>query len=83
VGGGGGSITEWLCQQVGPRGQVVATDINTRFLEALDYPNLEVRHHDILADELEPAAFDLVHVRFVLMHLAEPRRVVRARNCGA
>ena len=77
VGGGGGSITEWLCRKVGPSGHVVATDINTRFLEVLDYPNLEVRRHDILADDLEPAAFDLVHVRFVLMHLADPSQAVR------
>src|SRR5579884_3215226 len=78
VGGGGGSIVEWLCRQVGPSGCILATDVNTRFLEALDYPNLKVRRHDILADELvESAAFDLVHVRFVLMHLADPSRAVR------
>ena len=77
VGAGGGSITEWLCRQVGPSGHVVATDINTRFLEALEYPNLEVRRHDILTDDLEPAVFDLVHVRFVLMHLADPSQAVR------
>jgi SAM-dependent methyltransferase len=77
VGSGGGSITEWLCQRVGPSGQVVATDINTRFLEALDYPNLEVRQHDILADELEQEAFDLVHVRALLMNIAEPQRALQ------
>jgi 2-polyprenyl-3-methyl-5-hydroxy-6-metoxy-1,4-benzoquinol methylase len=53
VGAGGGSITEWLCQQTGPEGHVVATDIDTRFIDALDYPNLEVRRHDIVADELK------------------------------
>jgi len=74
VGAGGGSITEWLCQQTGPEGHVVATDIDTRFIDALDYPNLEVRRHDIVADELEKNAFDLVQVRGVLMHLAEPKR---------
>src|SRR5262249_38942010 len=71
VGSGGGSITAWLCQQVGPSGRVVATDIDTRFLEALDYPNLEVRRHDIVTDELEVGAFDLVQVRAVRIHLGE------------
>ena len=77
VGSGGGSITAWLCQQVAPSGHVVATDINTRFLEALDYPNLEVRQHDILADELEQAAFDLVHVRALLMNIDDPQRALQ------
>jgi 2-polyprenyl-3-methyl-5-hydroxy-6-metoxy-1,4-benzoquinol methylase len=71
VGGGGGSITEWLCRRVGSSGRVVATDVNPRFLEALDLPNLEVRRHNIVEDELEPGAFDLVHTRAVLVHLAE------------
>jgi SAM-dependent methyltransferase len=77
VGSGGGSITAWLCRQVGPSGHVVATDIDTRFLEALDYPNLEVRRHDIVADQLEEGAFDLIQVRGVLLHLAERQRALR------
>jgi 2-polyprenyl-3-methyl-5-hydroxy-6-metoxy-1,4-benzoquinol methylase len=71
VGGGGGSIAEWLCRQVGPAGRVVATDINTRFLEALDLATLEVRVHNIVEDELEQGAFDLVHTRAVLFHLGQ------------
>lgn len=54
VGGGGGSIAEWLCKCVGPTGRVVATDINTRFLDALDYPNLEVLEHNVVADKFPP-----------------------------
>lgn len=76
VGAGGGSIAEWLCRRVGPTGRVVATDIDTRFLDALDYPNLEVRRHDIVADELEQDAFDLVHTRATLFHLAARETVL-------
>jgi 16S rRNA A1518/A1519 N6-dimethyltransferase RsmA/KsgA/DIM1 with predicted DNA glycosylase/AP lyase activity len=50
IGGGGGSIAEWLCRRVGPKGHVVATDLDTRFLEALDYDNLEVVRHNIVTD---------------------------------
>jgi 2-polyprenyl-3-methyl-5-hydroxy-6-metoxy-1,4-benzoquinol methylase len=32
VGGGRGSIARWLCQDVAPRGQVTATDLDTGFL---------------------------------------------------
>jgi ubiquinone/menaquinone biosynthesis C-methylase UbiE len=41
VGAGGGSIAEWLCGKVGPHGRVVATDLQTKFLEALQFPNLK------------------------------------------
>ena len=77
VGAGGGSIADWLSRRVGPSGRVVATDLDTRFVEALDQPNLEVRRHDIVTDELEEGAFDLVHTRFLLIHLPERDRVLR------
>ena len=69
VGGGAGSIVRWLCERVGPGGRVVATDLDVRFLEEIDAANLEVRRHDIVEDELEREAFDLVHARFLLEHL--------------
>ena len=72
VGAGGGSIAEWLCKRVGPTGHVVATDLQTKFIEAINEPNLEVRKHDIVVDELEENFFDLAHTRAVLEHL--PRR---------
>jgi SAM-dependent methyltransferase len=69
VGAGAGSIATWLCRRVGAHGQVVATDLEVKFLTVLDSPNLEIRQHDIVHDPLEPAAFDLVHARCVLEHL--------------
>ena len=33
VGGGGGSITAWLANRVGPTGHVLVTDVDPRFLE--------------------------------------------------
>ena len=71
VGGGRGSIAAWLSERVGSTGRVVATDINTRFLDRLQRPNVEVRGHNIVADPLPEDEFDLVHVRLVLMHLPE------------
>jgi SAM-dependent methyltransferase len=72
VGAGAGSVARWLAAEVGARGRVTATDLNPRFLLGHGLPNLEVRRHDILADDLEPAHYDLVHCRAVLMHLADP-----------
>ncbi len=71
VGGGGGTITEWLCQRVGTTGHVVATDLDTQFLEVIVSPNIEVRRHNIVNDDLEIDCYDLVHARYVLLHLKE------------
>jgi SAM-dependent methyltransferase len=71
VGAGAGSIARWLCQAVGPDGRVVATDIEIDFLGLLSESNLEVRCHNIVSDELEEEAFDLIHTRLVLEHIPE------------
>ena len=71
VGGGAGTIAEWLCQRVGSAGHVVATDLDTQPLEAVVSPNIEVRRHNIVNDDLEIDYYDLVHARYVLLHLKE------------
>ena len=86
IGAGLGSLALWLSERVGPEGKVVATDINTRFLSTLNVPNLKIRQHDILKDDLEADHYDLVHCRAVLMHLAKPdqalKRMVKAVRSG-
>ena len=77
VGAGDGSVARWLAGQVGPEGRVVATDLNPRFLVGHGLPNLEVRRHNLLEDELEAAHYDLVHCRCVLQHLPDPWRALR------
>lgn len=74
IGGGGGSITSWLCARVGVGGRVLAIDVDPQFLEDLSYPNLEVRRHDIRSEGLPKEQFDLAHVRLVLMQLSEPEK---------
>jgi SAM-dependent methyltransferase len=86
VGAGGGSIAAWLSHRVGATGHVVATDTNTRFLDAIAAPNLDIWRHDVAIDPLPEAAFDLVHARAVLEHLPERQailtRLVAALNPG-
>lgn len=71
IGGGSGTIAKWLADRVGSTGHVLATDLDTRFLEPLKGPNLEVCRHNIGTDPLPKAAFDLIHTRLVLMHVPE------------
>ena len=82
VGGGGGSVANWLCGQVGPTGNVLATDINIQLLEDIKHPNFAAQRHDILIDDLPEATFDFVHTRWLLHHLPRPDDVVR-RMIGA
>jgi SAM-dependent methyltransferase len=72
VGAGRGSMAVWLAEQVGPTGHIVATDLDTRYLDRLDLPQLEVVEHDILEDPLDAlgaGSFDLVCSRLMLFHL--------------
>jgi ubiquinone/menaquinone biosynthesis C-methylase UbiE len=77
VGAGGGSVAAWLCEQIGPTGQVVATDIDTRLLQDISLPNFEAIRHDIMTDNLPGGGFDFVHTRWVLHHLPEPDLAIR------
>jgi SAM-dependent methyltransferase len=84
VGAGGGSMTEWLADRVGEEGGVVAADVSTRFLDALERPNVEVREHDIVAGGPLPPEFDLAYARLVVEHLGRPalERLVAAVRPG-
>jgi SAM-dependent methyltransferase len=42
----------------------------------MQLPNVEVRRHDIVADPLPEAAFDLAYTRLVLEHVSEPDRAL-------
>jgi SAM-dependent methyltransferase len=74
VGAGGGSIALWLCDRAG---SVVATDVDTTVLSGLSRPNLVVRAHDVLEDDLPEGEFDLIHMRLVLAWLPDPQRALQ------
>ena len=54
----------------------MATDADPRFLAGIAAAGIEIRRHDILADPLEPARYDLVHCRALLCHLPDPGRAL-------
>lgn len=74
VGAGAGSIVRWLEQRVGPSGKVVALDTNPRFLRGSSSSTIEIMQGDICDMELPLATFDLVHARYVMIHIAEYRK---------
>jgi SAM-dependent methyltransferase len=77
IGGGTGTIADWLANRIGPHGHLLATDLDTRWLEMLGRDNVEVLRHDIGHETLESSAFDLVHARYVLTHVPRWREALR------
>jgi SAM-dependent methyltransferase len=75
VAAGNGSLARWLCGVVGPEGKVLATDLNERGFEAGD-TGVEFLRHDVTTDPTPADGFDLVHARFLLEHLGDPRGVI-------
>ena len=60
------SWSNWACP---------ATDLDTRYLDGLEYANLEVRRRAIAV-----ASFDVVHGRMVLMHMIEREHAVQSQS---
>lgn len=77
IGPGAGSMLRWLADTVGSDGEVVALDLNPRFLADLALPNLTIITGDI-DDAPISGPFDIVYMRFVLMHLSDPGRSLGA-----
>ncbi|MCX4880022.1 methyltransferase domain-containing protein [Streptomyces sp. NBC_00847] len=78
VGAGGTSVVSWLAEKVGVSGKVVATDIDTSLLASVARPPVDVRVHDVGAEEPPGEGFDLVHARLVLVHVPDRERALRS-----
>ncbi|MYU06103.1 methyltransferase domain-containing protein [Streptomyces sp. SID8366] len=77
VGAGTGSLGSWLASAAGPSGQVTVVDRDTRFLRHLASEGVQVAEADVTDPAFHPGLFDLVHARFVLMHLRDREEVLR------
>ncbi|MER6076266.1 methyltransferase [Streptomyces sp. NPDC001817] len=74
IGAGAGSIARHLLKLAGPGGRVVATDLDTSRIAA---PGAQILQHDVRWDPApDGGPFDVIHARWVLMHLPERRRVL-------
>lgn len=71
VGPGAGSIMTWMGEVVGTMGQVVAVDLDLKFLGESRQSKVEIVRADIRAAQFPEQSFDLVHARYVLIHLPD------------
>ncbi len=76
VGAGGGSIVQWLAEQVGETGHVVALDIDARFVADQASNVVEILEADVTTMELPVTQFDVIHARLLLEHLPDPAAIV-------
>ncbi|NUU25460.1 MAG: ATP-binding cassette domain-containing protein [Streptomycetaceae bacterium] len=75
VGAGSGSVARRLAELAGPTGMVVATDLDTSNVDVPD--GVKVLRHDVRTDPVpDGGGFDVIHARWVLLHLPERREVV-------
>ena len=72
VGAAEGSMSRWMAERVASGGQVVAADIDLRFLTECAGPGVEVRRFDLRSDRLEDGHYDLAYCRTLLLHLPDP-----------
>jgi SAM-dependent methyltransferase len=77
VGAGGMSVVSWLAKKVGPTGRVIATGPDTSWTPLAVRPPIQLRVHDLGADEPPVEGFDLVHARLVLAHVPDRERALR------
>ena len=83
LGGGNGSITEWLAAKVGASGSVTAIDINPALLELVPAQNVLVQQMDVRTGALPSESYDLVTCRALLHQIAEYAPQVLARMAEA
>jgi SAM-dependent methyltransferase len=69
AGAGAGSVTRMLAERVGPRGSVLAVDLDTTLLESLGDERVQVRRLDLRSDALPNDRFDVVNARLLVMHI--------------
>ena len=82
LGGGNGSVTEWLAARVGSSGRVTSLDINTTILQLIPAQNVTVEHCDVRTEDL-PTGFDLVMCRALLHQISTDAPAVLAKMAAA
>jgi SAM-dependent methyltransferase len=71
VGAGAGAIAKWMTEIVGETGGVSAVDLDARFIKEISLPNFSIFEGDIRVIPFVKDAFDLIHLRYVLIHIPD------------
>lgn len=77
AGPGAGGILGALLDLVGDSGKVTAMDMDIRFLKDWAHPFLYIKEADLTQADLGKEEFDFIHARYVMMHIAKFRDVLK------
>ncbi|MFF0202866.1 methyltransferase domain-containing protein [Streptomyces sp. NPDC005017] len=77
-GASGPSVVSWLAKKVGPTGKVMATATDLSWSDSPARPPVELRVHDVAAQEPPGERFDLIHARLVLGRVPDRERALRS-----
>jgi ubiquinone/menaquinone biosynthesis C-methylase UbiE len=85
VGSGVGSVSALMASRVGPQGQVVCLDSDSRVgqialidLHRRGYHQVSFKRGDVnQTNEIAPGSFDVVFGRFLLLHMVDPAATLR------
>lgn len=69
AGPGAGGVLKWMLKVVGKTGKVVAVDLDTRFIDRIQHSSLKAIKGDMTQIDLGEGQFDIIHERYVLMHM--------------
>ncbi|AIR97791.1 methyltransferase domain-containing protein [Streptomyces glaucescens] len=78
VGAGGTTVVSWLAKKVGPTGKVVVTGLDPAWAAVPARPPVQIRLHDVSAEEPPGEDFDLVHARLALAEVPDCVRALRS-----
>jgi len=80
IGPGAGSIARWMAGQAGPSGHVTVVEINPQFLAG--QTGFEVVQGDIREVSLPAQNYDVIHGRYVLLHIPDYRKALANMLCA-
>ncbi len=80
VGPGTGSIARWMAERCDPSGTVTAVEINPRFIK--DEKSFSLIHEDITEAPLPSDHYDIVHARYVLIHIPDYKKALARIICA-
>ncbi|MES0882084.1 class I SAM-dependent methyltransferase [Roseibium sp. SCP14] len=71
IGAGIGSVSKWIADQLEEAGNILCTDLQTKFIDEIDHPKIRTEKLDITLSPTYSECFDLAVVRTVHQHLAD------------
>jgi len=77
LGPGAGGLLGWVVEAVGSTGKITAIDRDTRYIDKLKHPNLQIINSDLTEIKLGDEQYDFIHGRYILMHIQDFQDVLQ------